>query len=87
MVAAFPDIPSIQDIHTENTIFINIIIHTDKHNIPKGKIHSTCKLLSEHIRHKTEHSNNIRAQNASDPSISELNTEITSLIQTYTSDI
>ena len=39
--------------------------------------------------HKTQNrtQNNIRAQNASDPSISELNTEITSLIQTHKSDI
>ena len=34
-----------------------------------------------------EHRNNIRAQNASDPSISELNYETTSLIQTHKSDI
>ena len=34
--------------------------HSDKHNITKAKIHSTCKLLPEHIRHKIEHRNNIR---------------------------
>ena len=34
-------------------------LHTEKHNIPKGKIHSTSKLLPEHIRHKIEHRNNI----------------------------
>ena len=85
--AAFSDIQPPPDIHTANTIFANIILHADKHNIPKGKIHSTCKLLQEHIRHKIEHRNNIRAQNASDPSISELNSEITSLIQTHKSDI
>ena len=34
-----------------------------------------------------EHRNNIRAQNASDPSISELNSEITSLIQIHKSEI
>ena len=82
--AAFSDIQPPPNIHTANTIFI---LHTDKHNIPKSKIHSTCKLLLEHIRHKLTHRNNIRAQNTSDPSISELNSEITSLIQTHKSDI
>ena len=50
-------------------------------------MHSTCKRLPEHIRHKIEHRNNIRAQNSRDLSISELNSEITSLIQTHKSDI
>ena len=39
------------------------------------------------MRHNIEHRNNIRAQNASDPTISEKNSEITSLIQTHKSDI
>ena len=85
--AAFSDIQSPPDIHTANTIFTNTILHAHKHNIPKGKIHLTCKLLPEQIRHKIEHKNNIRAQNASDPSISEVISEITSLIQTYKTDI
>ena len=85
--AASSDIHPPPDIHTANTIFTNIILHEDKHNIPKGKIPSTCKLLPGQIRHKIEHRNNIRAQHASDPSISELNSEITSLIQTHKSDI
>ena len=50
--AAFSDIQPPPDIHTANTIFTNVILHADKHNIPKGKIHSTCKLLPEHISHK-----------------------------------
>ena len=60
--AAFLDIQPSPDIHTANTIFTNIILHAGKHNIPKGKIHFTCKLLPEYIR----------AQNASDPSISRI---------------
>ena len=31
-----------------NTIFTNIILHAVKHNISKGKIHSTCKQLPEY---------------------------------------
>ena len=29
--------------------FYNIILMTDKHNIPKGKMHSNCRLLPDHI--------------------------------------
>ena len=82
--AAFSDIQPPTYIHTANTIFKNIILHTDKHNISKGKIHVTCKLLPDT---KIQHRKNTRAQNAFDPSISELNSEITSLIQTHKSDI
>ena len=31
-------------IHTANIIFTNILM-TDKHSIPKGKMHSNCRLL------------------------------------------
>ena len=37
------------NIHTANIIFTNIILMADKHNIPKGKMHSNCRLLPEHI--------------------------------------
>ena len=37
------------NIHTANRIFTNFILMTDKHNIPKGKMHSNCKLLPEDI--------------------------------------
>ena len=33
------------NIHTANIIFTNIILMTDRHNIPKGKMHSNCMLL------------------------------------------
>ena len=46
--ANFSDIQPPPDIHIANTIFTNIILHADKHNIPKGKTHSTWKLLPEH---------------------------------------
>ena len=38
------------NIHTANIIFTNIILMADKHNIPKGKMHSNCRLLPEDIR-------------------------------------
>ena len=36
------------NIHTANRIFTNIMM-ADKHNIPKGKMHSNCRLLPDHI--------------------------------------
>ena len=39
------------NIHTSNIIFTNIILMADKHNIPKGKIHSNCRLLPEVAMH------------------------------------
>ena len=35
------------NIHTANRIFTNIILMADKQNIPKGKMHSNCRLLPE----------------------------------------
>ena len=37
------------NIQTDNIIFTNIILMADKHNIPKGKMHSNCRLLPDHI--------------------------------------
>ena len=37
------------NIHTANIIFTNIIPMADKHNIPKGKMHSNCRLFPEDI--------------------------------------
>ena len=37
------------NIYTDNIIFTNIILMADKHNIPKGKMHSNCRLLPDHI--------------------------------------
>ena len=37
------------NIHTVNILFTNIIPIADKHNIPKGKMHSNFRLLSDHI--------------------------------------
>ena len=37
------------NIHTANIIFTNIILMADKHGLPKGKMHSNCMLLPDHI--------------------------------------
>ena len=49
----------------------------DKHNIPKGKMHSNCMLLPDHIVCKITQRNNIRRANACDPALKLLNEEIT----------
>ena len=59
-------------------IFTNIVLLSDKHNIPKGKMHSKCRLLPDHIECKINKRNNIRRANTCDPALKPLNLEITS---------
>ena len=74
-------IPS--NIHTANIIFTNIILMADKHNIPKGKMHSNFRLLLDHIICKITQRNNIRRANTCDPALKLLNEGITSDIQKH----
>ena len=71
------------DIHTANRIFTNIILLADKHNIPKGKMPSTSRLLPEHIVCKITQRDNIRRANPCDPALKPLNHEITSDISLH----
>ena len=75
------------NIHTANGIFTNIIRMADKHNIPKGKMHSNCRLLPEAIVCKITQRNNIRRANTCDPALKLLNEEITSDIQKHKQNI
>ena len=59
----------------------------DKHNIPKGKVHSNCRLLPEDIVCKITQRNNIRKENTCDPVLRLLNAEITSDIQKHKQNI
>ena len=69
------------NLHTANRICTNIILMADKHNILKGKIHSKCGLLPDHIVCTITQRNNIRRGNTRDPALKLLNEEITSDIQ------
>ena len=51
---------------------------TDKHNISKGKMHTNCMLLPDHIVCKITKKNNIRRANTCDQALKLLNEEITS---------
>ena len=75
------------NIHTANRIITNIILMADKQNIPKGKIHSNCRLLPEDILCKITQRNNIRRANTCDAAIKLLNQEITSDIQKHKQNI
>ena len=55
----------------------------DKHNIPKGKMHSNCRVLPEDIVSKITQRNNIRRANTCDPALKLQNEEITSDIQKH----
>ena len=81
--SSFRNINPQSDTHTANKILTNIILNADKHNIPKGKIHHNCKLLSEDIRTKINTRNNIRKHNPLDPNLAQLNNEITSDIENH----
>ena len=60
----------------------------DKHNIPKSKMHSNCRLLPDHVVCKiTKERNNIRRTNTCDPALKLLNEEITSDIQKHKQNI
>ena len=74
-------------IHTANIIFTNIILMADKHNIPKGKMRSNCRLLPEDMVCKITQRNNIRRANTCDPALKLLNEEITSDIQKHKQNI
>ena len=76
-----------RNIHTANIIFTNIILMADKQNIPKGKMHSNCRLLPEDIVCKITQRNNIRKANTCDPALKLLNEEITSDIQKHKQNI
>ena len=61
------------NIHTANIIFTNTILMADKHSIPKGKMHSNCRLIPDHILCKITQRNNIRRANTCDPALKLLN--------------
>ena len=71
------------NIHTANISFTNIILMADKHNIPKDKMHSNCRLLRDHILCKITQRDNIRKSNTCDPAPKLINEEITSDIQKH----
>ena len=76
--SAFAQTTILTNIHTANIIFTNIILMADKQNIPKGKMHSNCRLLPEDIVCKITQRNNIRRANTCVPALKLLNEEITS---------
>ena len=71
------------NIHTANIVFINIILTADKHNIPKGKMHSNCRRLPDYIVCKIKQRNNRRRANTCDTALKLLNAKITSDIQNH----
>ena len=71
------------NIHTANIFFTNIILMADKHNIPKDKMYSNCRLLPDHIVCKITQRNNIRIANTCDSAFKLLNEEKTSDIQKH----
>ena len=75
------------NINMANIIITNIILMANKHNIPKGKMHSNCRLLPDHIICKITQRNNMKRTNTCDPALKLLNEEITSDIQKHKQNI
>ena len=75
------------NIHTANIIFTKIILIADTHNIPKGKMHSNCRLLPYHIVSKIIKRNNIMRGNTCESALTLLNEEITFDIQKHKQNI
>ena len=75
------------NIHTANRIFTKIILMAVKHTIPKGKMHSNCRLLPEDIVCKITQRNYIRRASTCDLALKLLNEEITSDIQKHKQNI
>ena len=74
------------NIHTANIIFTNIQM-ADKHNIPKGKMHSNGSLVPDHIVCKITQRNNMRRANTCDPALTISNEEIPFDIQKHKQNI
>ena len=68
--------------NTDHKLIIYIMM-ADKHNIPKGKMHSNCRVLPNHIVCKITHRNNIKRANTCDPAFKLLNEKITSYIHKH----
>ena len=85
--SAFAQTTKPTNIHTANIIFTNIILMADKHKIPKGKMHSNCRLLPEDIVCKITQRSNISIANTCDPVLKPLNEEITSDIEKHKQEI
>ena len=84
---AFAQTTITTNIHTGNRFFTNSILMADKHKIPKGKMHSNCRVLPEDIVCKITQRNNIRRENTCDPALKLLNEEIPSDIQKHKQNI
>ena len=80
---ALADVEPPQNVHQANAILSNLILSADKHNIPKGKIHSRHKLLPQEIRTVIQHRNDIRRNNPKDQEIPQLNQLIDRQIQEH----
>ena len=69
--------------HTGRQSMMCLLMMCSKHNITKGKMPNTSRLLPEHIVCKITQRDNIRRANPCDPALKPLNHEITSDISLH----
>ena len=84
---AFTAIQPPTDRQDANKTFTNILYQAGKKRIPVGSIRNTDKLQSQPIRNKISHRNLTSKNKPQDPSIPELNKEISTLISTNKTEI
>ena len=79
--------PRTDNVHESNKIITDAILQADKKHIPKGKINNKHKLLPEHIRDKIKQRDIERTKDSTNTNLSDMNKEISSLIQKHKQDI
>ena len=84
---AFTALQPPTDIHDANKTFTNILYQAGKKHIPVGRIRNTDNLLPQPIRNKIAHRNLTSKNTPHDPSIPELNKEISTIINTNKTEI
>ena len=84
---AFTAIQPPTDIHDANKTLTNILYQAGKKHKPIGRIRNTDTLLPYPIRNKIAHRNTTSKNTPQDPTIPELNKEISTIINTNKTDI
>jgi len=75
------------NIHAANKAFTDIILKSDKHNIPKGKFKSKQQVLPREIRDLIEERNTLRKTDRKNSHIKTLNDDINKQISDHKSQI
>ena len=83
-----PNDTTITDVHLANNLLTNIILKSDKHHIPKGKIQNSFKeILPEEIRNKISERDKLRKKDSTNCKIEQLNKDIKESIANHKTNL